>query len=205
MMGRQGTGDSEIWMAGGAVSTKAVERVEGIGSEVEGRNGSASRRLGEDRSLCVAPGPDGMWRWTARVPVLPSEVEGRRGKEGGQAKTREAKLGCVFSKRAAMSYPESTTYVGAIEEATAFGVRIYTEAAGGERRERSGWSSWETAPPGWGIAAEHFHQPSRLDLYHARAPVRQNRLDSAETRVGPALSGVADRGDIVLTRCDNWS
>ncbi|MFA7061565.1 MAG: hypothetical protein WC156_12215, partial [Pedobacter sp.] len=31
------------------------------------------------------------------VPVVKKETADRRGKEGGQAKTREAKLGCIFT------------------------------------------------------------------------------------------------------------
>ena len=126
-------------LAGVAVSTKAVERVsEGIGSEVEGL-WKREREQAFSEKIVPFASPPAPTMYVAMdgtgVPVLPSEVEGRRGKEGGQAKTREAKLGCVFSqtRRDEQGFPlrdpESTTYVGAIEEATAFGVRIYTEAA----------------------------------------------------------------------------
>jgi hypothetical protein len=53
---------------------------------------------------------------------------------GEPAHTREAKLGCVFTrtKRDAEGYPicdpDSTTYVGAIETAEEFGKRLYPEA-----------------------------------------------------------------------------
>jgi len=69
------------------------------------------------------------------VPVVPAEHQGRAGKdESGKAKTREAKLGCVFtqSKVDAKGFPirdaASTSYVGAIETAEVFGPRIYAEA-----------------------------------------------------------------------------
>ena len=75
---------------------------------------------------------------------------------------------------------------------------------GGERRERSGWSSWETAPPWiWGIAAEHFHQAIQIvDLYHARQRLCDLSkivwgLDSAETQQWVRLhQELLDRGDI---------
>ncbi len=69
------------------------------------------------------------------VPVRPSELRGRRGKQAdGSARTREAKLGCVFTQVGLdkEGYPQrdpnSTTYVGAIESSTLFGGRLYAEA-----------------------------------------------------------------------------
>ena len=69
------------------------------------------------------------------VPVRKSEWVGRRGKRAdGSARTREAKLGCVFTqvgldqKGYPQRDPNSTTYVGAIESSTFFGWRLYAEA-----------------------------------------------------------------------------
>jgi hypothetical protein len=69
------------------------------------------------------------------VPVRKDELIGRPGKqEDGSARTREAKLGCVFTqigldkKGRPQREPDSTTYVGAIESSTLFGWRIYAEA-----------------------------------------------------------------------------
>ena len=69
------------------------------------------------------------------VPVRKSELVGRPGKQAdGSARTREAKLGCVFTQVGLdkegypQRDPESTTYVGAIESSTLFGWRIYAEA-----------------------------------------------------------------------------
>jgi len=70
------------------------------------------------------------------VPVVRRETEGRKGKQG-PAKTREAKLGCIFTQTGvdAEGRPqrdaESTSYVGAIETSEEFGPRLYAEA---ERR-----------------------------------------------------------------------
>jgi len=67
--------------------------------------------------------------------VRKSELLGRRGKQAdGSARTPEAKLGCVFTQVGLdkEGYPQrdphSTTYVGAIESSTLFGLRLYAEA-----------------------------------------------------------------------------
>lgn len=69
------------------------------------------------------------------VPVVKTETVNRQGNgEDGHAKTREAKLGCIFTQSTLdeKGYPirdeTSTSYVGAIKTAEAFGGRIYTEA-----------------------------------------------------------------------------
>jgi hypothetical protein len=74
------------------------------------------------------------------IPVVKKETVGRAGKDPGKpARTRDGKLGCVFTqtKTDAQGYPirdpDSTTYVGAIETAAEFGRRIYAEAC------RRGW------------------------------------------------------------------
>ena len=128
-------------LAGVCVSTKAVERAsEAIGEDIE-----ASEK--PDRELLVSGkivALESKKRSVARmyiamdgtgVPVLPIETVGRRGKgETGEAKTREARLGCVFTQTAIDGSGEpvrdedSTTYVGAIEPAEQFGPRIYAEA-----------------------------------------------------------------------------
>ncbi len=75
------------------------------------------------------------------VPVTKKEREGRSGKNEGQpARTREVKLGCVFTQTTTdeegwpIRDPDSTSYVAAIEPAEEFGLRLYTEAW------RRGWS-----------------------------------------------------------------
>ena len=69
------------------------------------------------------------------VPVRKGELVGRPGKQAdGSARTREAKLGCVFTQVGLdkegypQRDPDSTTYVGAIESSTLFGWRMYAEA-----------------------------------------------------------------------------
>jgi len=69
------------------------------------------------------------------VPVIKEETEGRKGKsEDGKSKTREAKLGCIFTEtkldenNRPIREESSTTYVGKIEKAEDFGKRINAEA-----------------------------------------------------------------------------
>lgn len=69
------------------------------------------------------------------VPMVPEELVGRKGKQpDGSAKTREVKLGCVFTQTTTdeEGYPlrdhRSTTYVGSFESAEPFGLKIRTEA-----------------------------------------------------------------------------
>ncbi len=110
------------------------------------------------------------------VPVIKVETVNRRGKAGEQAKTREAKLGCIFTQTGVdkdgrpQRDEESTTYVGAIETAEEFGKRIY-----GEAKRRGIESAKEVcvigdgAPWIWNIADEHFYGAIQIvDLYHAR-------------------------------------
>jgi len=114
------------------------------------------------------------------VPMTKGELDGRKGKQpDGSAKTREAKLGCVFTQTMiddqgrAVRDPDSTTFTGAIESAEDFGWRIYGEAV------RRGLRSAErivTLGDGaeWvkNIADTHFPGATHIiDLYHAKEHV----------------------------------
>jgi hypothetical protein len=111
------------------------------------------------------------------VPVVKAETAGRQGKgEGGQAKTREAKLGCIFTqttldeKGCPVRDEGSTSYVGRIETAEAFGPRIYAESM---RRGLSNAAKvcviGDGAPWIWNIADEQFYGATQIiDLFHAR-------------------------------------
>jgi hypothetical protein len=110
------------------------------------------------------------------VPMVEEELEGRPGQqEDGSAKTREAKLGAIFTqtKTDQEGLPvrdhASTTYVGSFEGATEFGSRIRTE---GLRRglARAGQVVFigDGAAWIWELARVNF--PAAifiLDLYHA--------------------------------------
>jgi len=70
------------------------------------------------------------------VPMVAEELAGRKGKqEDSSAKTREAKLGCVFTQTRPdektglpVRDPDSTTYVGSFQTAENFGLRVRREA-----------------------------------------------------------------------------
>ena len=112
-----------------------------------------------------------------QVFVVKAETEGRAGRTPGQAaRTRECKLGAVFTQTAVNDQgrpvrdEDSTTYVGAIETAEEFGLRIYTEAwnRGWDRATirviMGDGSHWI-----WNIADQHFPGAIQIvDLYHAR-------------------------------------
>jgi len=176
-----GRRDLEI-LAGVSVSAKAVERVsEGIGRQLEVANRVerecfvsgkiVSLQSAEKLYVCL----DG-----TGVPVVPKETEGRQGKEKGSvARTREGKLGCVFTqtrldeKGHPVRDEHSTTYVGAIETAEQFGWRLYGEALrrGLNRASKviilGDGASWI-----WNLAEQHFPGAIQIvDLYHARQHV----------------------------------
>jgi hypothetical protein len=69
------------------------------------------------------------------IPVRPQETVGRKGKQAGQpAKTREVKLGCVFTQTKKdeqgkpVRDPESTSYVATLQPAAEFGALLRAEA-----------------------------------------------------------------------------
>jgi hypothetical protein len=186
MMGRvggkeafdEGRGDLEE-LAGVVVKTKAVERVsETIGRQIE-RVNQREREAAMSGKLDSIEAVDTLYIAIdgTGVPVVPHETEGRKGKdETGRAKTREAKLGCVFTqtKLDDQGQPQrdeqSTTYVGAIETAEEFGRRIYAEAVRrGLKRARRVVVLGDGALWIWNIADEHFPMATQIvDLYHAR-------------------------------------
>ena len=176
-----GQKDLEV-LAGVVVTTKAAERVsESIGKQIEQQNQREQKQIMSGRvvpfsSKGVIPkmyiAIDG-----TGVPVVKRETEGRKGKDKtGQAKTREAKLGCVFTQTTvdsegyAVRDEGSTTYVGAIETSGPFGNRIYAEAVGrGIARAQKVIVLGDGAKWIWGIADEHFPGATQIvDLYHAR-------------------------------------
>jgi len=114
------------------------------------------------------------------VPMVPWEVEGRKGKQpDGSAKTREAKVGCMFTqttlneKGYPVRDPTSTSFVAAIEDANRFGRRLYGESV---RRElyhgRRVVALGDGAEWVKNLVQTHFPQAQFIiDLYHARQHV----------------------------------
>lgn len=109
------------------------------------------------------------------VPVVPSETIGRKGKQTETAKTREAKLGAVFTQTSTdeeglpIRDEDSTTYVGAIETAEEFGPRIYAEAVRrGLNRAQKVVQLADGALWIRGIGDEQFPNAIQIvDLFHA--------------------------------------
>jgi hypothetical protein len=168
-------------LAGLKVTTKAVERqAEAIGADIAQEEQAQSKRA-KQLELPEVIGPavpvfyiemDG-----TQVPMVRTELAGRAGRvEGQPARTREVKLGCIFTQTTTDEQGRpvrdevSTTYTGAIETAAEFGHRLYTEAW-----ER-GWSHADKkviigdgAEWIWNIAEQHFPGAIQIvDLYHAR-------------------------------------
>jgi len=110
------------------------------------------------------------------VPMTKRELLGRNGKQAdGGAKTREAKLGCIFTqttyddKGNPVRSNNSTSYFVAIETSETFGWRVYAEAI---RRDLKNYSRIVVLGDGakwiWGIANKHFPKTICIvDLYHA--------------------------------------
>jgi hypothetical protein len=168
--------ESLLWYAGLHFDGKEVERVaEGTGMVVDdwmARQGAlalaAPQAAERPRTLYVSFDGTG-------VPMRRAELKNVRGKNG-KARTREAKLGCVFTQTAVdekgrpVRDESSTTYVGAIEESRDFGHRIRQEAL---RRGMAQAGRVATLTDGAAynktILQEHFpHAIQILDLYHAR-------------------------------------
>lgn len=168
-------------LAGLEVTAKAVERqAEAIGADIAAGERKEIRRAKQLDlpEVCVPAVPllyiemDG-----TGVPVTKKERAGRSGKTEGQpARTREVKLGCVFTQTVTdeegrpIRDQDSTSYVAAIETAEEFGLRLYTEAW------RRGWSTarrkvvlGDGALWIWNLADQHFPGATQIvDLYHAR-------------------------------------
>jgi hypothetical protein len=166
------------------VSSKDTERIaESIGERIENSN---ARRIettmaGDIPSVTVKPGERLYIEFDGTgVPMTKRELNGRRGKqEDGSSKTREAKVGCIFTQSSAdadgspVRDKGSATYIGAIESAETFGARLYSEAV------RRGVNTTEEvviigdgAKWIWNLAATHFPNAIEIvDLFHAKEHV----------------------------------
>ena len=180
---KEGRDDLKVY-AGLTVSAKDVERVaEALGADLE-------RWSGPERRRWIAYRPVGLVAKTldvlyveldgTGVPMVRQELAGRRGKQAdGSARTREAKLGCVFTQTSLDEHgrpvrePASTTFVGAIESAEEFGWRLYAESVRrGLPQARRVVLLGDGAE--WINTLHATHWPAALrivDLYHAREHV----------------------------------
>jgi hypothetical protein len=171
--------------AGIALSVKDVERIaERLGEEIRNDEDVArreQRRQVEAGDLIGTPVDTLYVEFDGTgIPMVPAAVKDRPGKQpDGTAKTREAKLGCVFTQTAfdADERPirddAATSFVGQIEDAQACGRRMYDEAVrrGLYQAKRvvviTDGAEWIRNQ-----AALHFSQATHIvDFYHAREHV----------------------------------
>lgn len=168
-------------LAGLRVTAKEVERVaEAVGADIARREEAArlaaaaaapaAGAAGETPALLYLMG-DG-----TGVPVLKRETAGRKGKAAdGIARTREAKLGAVFTQTTTdaeghpLRDPASTTYLGKIEAVEDFGPRLYAEAVRrGVERAKQVVFIGDGATWLWNLAEEQFPGAVQIvDYYHA--------------------------------------
>lgn len=204
---KEGCEDLRIY-AGINVSAKDVERVsEGIGEDMEQWSKRQRENIlkqvpavSKEKTIpLMYVSTDG-----TGVPMTKNELKGRKGKQSdGTAKTREVKLGCVFTQTGTNSKgypvrdPASTSFTGAIETAEEFGWRLYAEAL-----SRGLDSAKRVVVLGDGatwiknIVDMHFPGATQIvDLYHAR----QHVSDLCKVLVGP------DEKKVIQNRIRFWT
>jgi hypothetical protein len=164
------------------VDPKDIQRIaEGVGQQIE-------HWMSQQAQAALAPKPPTVIAAATLpilylsfdgtgVPIRRPELRGRKGKQpDGTARTREVKLGCVFTQTTTdeqgrpVRDPDSTTYVAAIESAELFGWRIYGEAV------RRGLPCAQrvvvlTDGAAYNKTIQQTHFPAALhiiDLYHSR-------------------------------------
>ena len=167
--------------AGLKVEPREIQRVaEEVGRQVEQwLSGQQEQILQKVSTASVSPRFMGKFYISfdgTGLPVRKNELVGRRGKQAdGSARTREAKLGCVFTQIGLdkegypQRDPDSTTSVGAIESSTLFGWRIYAEALRrGLAQAKEVIVLTDGARYNRTIAQTHFPEAVHIvDLFHA--------------------------------------
>jgi hypothetical protein len=186
------------------------------GVQVEGRQihrmlqrTGPAMRAAADRLPADMPAPGLAWLYVSvdgtGVPMVPQALAGRRGKQpDGSAKTREIKLGCVFTQHVTdaqgkpLRDPDSTTYVCGLESAVDFGGRLRQEA-----RRRGLGSNRHTVYLGdgaawvWELGRVNFPGATQiLDYFHAR----EHLTALVEALLGKATAQAAQR----LTSWEGW-
>ena len=163
------------------VNAKDVERcAEGVGAHIHAMSEDRRREVfGSGESAAYkgkAPGMLYVAMDGTGVPVVKCETQGRQGKgPEGEARTREAKIGAVFTqtncdeKGEPVRDPGSTTYIGRIESVETFGDRLFTEALERGLHEAGRVAVMgDGAPWIWNLADLHFPGAFQIvDYYHA--------------------------------------
>jgi len=188
-------------LAGIQLTVKRVER----SAEADGTAAAAvlAARASAVRSarmavLPPAEGPDMLYVAVdgTGVPVVAREAEGRRGKAGdGKARTREIKLGCLFTQTRLnedgrpVRDPDSSTYLATFEPAGQFAALLNAEARRrGCERIRQLVFLGDGAAWIWNLAGQLFPAATQIvDLYHAR-----EHLHDLASLAGRLLTGHRD-------------
>lgn len=183
-------------LAGVTLTTKRVERsAEADGATVAAAIATEAAAVLAGEVVPLAPDGPPAKLYIAidgtGVPTVPADTVGRTGKAAdGRARTREVKLGVLFTQTRldAQGRPErdvgSSSYVASFEPAANFGTLLYAEALRrGAQRARPLVVLGDGAPWIWNLAAEHFPGATQIvDLYHAR-----EHLHALGSLVAPAL------------------
>jgi hypothetical protein len=187
-------------------TAKDIERVaEATGRQIENwMQGQAGKALCYDAAGTVPPeaGPPASILYVSYdgtgAPLRRKELAGRKGKQpDGSSKTREVKLGCVFTQTTVdeqgrpVRDPASTTYVGAIKTSAEFGYDIHGEAVRrGLRQAGRVVILTDGIAYNKSIATEHFPGAIHIiDLYHAREHLHKF------VKILPAAERTAQRED----------
>jgi len=218
MMAHAGGEMSGFRMAGKALELYAALRLDP--KDIERVSESMGRIIEDwmarEGSLAVAAPPPEETPDTVYItydatgaPIRKEELREVKGKgEDGKARTREVKLGCVFTQTSvdeegrAVRDENSTTYVGAIEPSMDFGYRIHAEAVRrGLLNARRVVVLMDAIAYNKTIAAEHFpYATIIIDLFHAREHLAAFVRDVLRQKLtGPfhqGLRGILDAGEI---------
>jgi hypothetical protein len=166
--------------AGLKVEPREIERIaEDVGRQIEQWLGAEQEQIWQGGAIFPGLAADTKFYVSfdgTGVPVRKNELVGRRGKQAdGSARTREAKLGCVFTQVGLdregypQRDPDSTTYVGAIESSALFGWRMYAEALRrGLSQAKKVIALTDGARYNRTIVQTHFPEAIHIvDLFHA--------------------------------------
>lgn len=166
-------------LAGISVSDKDIERhAEAIGEDIEALAVKSRQEAILSNVIPLMPPIENLIISVdgTGVPMVRKETLGRQGKdESGIAKTREAKLGVLFTTSGTdkeghpVRNKDTTVYTGGIETCDEFGERIYAEAMRyGLSRARGLSVLGDGAAWIWNIANDKFPNAIQIvDYFHA--------------------------------------
>jgi hypothetical protein len=202
------------YLCGINISAKEVERIaEAVGTGIKDGGDRLTNTVFADdaQPLPGEPVPRMYIEFDGTgVPMTRRELEGRAGRhEGGVSKTREAKLGCIFTQSSIddkgnpLRDEGSTTYFGAIECAENFGRRLYAHALSrGVSVAREVVIIGDGAKWIWNLADLHFAGATQIvDMFHAKehiASLVRTALpeDGSRKRYRKKCYALLERGDI---------